>query len=214
MAKELRAYSRALKLNSNQIAQTWVRVTAEDTSRAQDASFRPGLEIAGLALLKALKDTGIEMDLTGAIDSVRAAWGTYLAGAKLCDDTTEELLSTLRSLTKSLGIVTDSDSSMVEPLISRLGLRQAFDIVLVSDEVGAYKPSPRVYLAALQKANAQPESSLFVSNSRVDTLGALATGMGAVWVRRGIIHSNSEGIEGAIVIRDMSALPQVIREAA
>lgn len=184
MAGEIAACYPTLATEAAGIALYWVRHTAKDTLEAQGARYRPGLEIAAAALVEAFAQRRTEVQLSVAGKHVQTAWRGYLRQARLCPDVTLDFLKKLRSLVRGLGIITDSDTTMVKPLMDRLGLAGLFGVVLVSDTVGAYKPDPKIYRAALDLAGAAPGTSAFVSNSPTDLRGAAEVGMKPVLVRR------------------------------
>ena len=207
MAGEVQARFPELATHGGRIAKAWVVNTTEATARAQGIAFRPGLEIAGLALAEAFAEVGGRLRDDAAVALVQDAWRLYLGRAALYSDVTEGLLRTLRSRMTVLGIITDSDTSMVTPLLDRFELRDLFDVIVVSDSVGAYKPDPRIYRAALERASGRPESSVFVSNSLVDLKGAAAVGMVAIWVRR------TREFQRALwtpAVGDLRELPQIL----
>jgi putative hydrolase of the HAD superfamily len=62
------------------------------------------------------------------------------------------------------------------------GLKPFFKTVTTPEEVGAYKPAPVVFEAALQAAGAFPESSILIGDGwEADVLGAAAAGMDQVY---------------------------------
>jgi putative hydrolase of the HAD superfamily len=65
------------------------------------------------------------------------------------------------------------------------GLLRPFAAILMSSEVGAAKPHPRMFAAALQKMNARPESTLHIGDDPGNDLeGARAAGWHAAWIQR------------------------------
>lgn len=185
MAAEIRHRLPTIATQADRVSCAWVLATIEATSKAHGSTFRPGSEIAGMALLEVAAGAGVTLALPEATRFVREAWEAYVPVACFHDDVANALES-LRSKANVMGIVTDSDSAMVEPLLRRLKIRDVFNVVVVSDQVGAYKPDPRIYLAALRDGGTEAGLSLFVSDSPTDLEGARAVGMGTVWVRRGM----------------------------
>jgi HAD superfamily hydrolase (TIGR01509 family) len=89
----------------------------------------------------------------------------------------EETLRFLRALGLSLAVVANWDYSLHEHL-ERHRLREAFDAVVVSAEVGGRKPDPAPFRAALEQLRAEPARTLHVGDHRPhDEVGALAAGM-------------------------------------
>lgn len=84
-----------------------------------------------------------------------------------------------------LGVVANQAAGTEERL-RNWGLRDCFEIVCSSAELGVAKPDPRIFEIALEKAGAAPEAC-FMIGDRLDNDVAPAKrlGMGTVWVRQG-----------------------------
>jgi 2-haloacid dehalogenase len=210
MAQELRTAFPNRRFRPEAVATEWVKRTAQGTVQAQGPKFRPGFDLTCEALQAALDSAGVRIDWGQAAALVDKAWGTYLDRPKLYDDVGPPLFQALRSMARTLGVVTDSDNRMVRPLFRRLGLSDVFDVIIVSESVRAYKPEPRIYRAALDAVHAKPEASLFVSDSTIDLQGASRVGMGTIWIRRRPT-SDSPAPPGARILNDLRKLPAVLR---
>jgi HAD superfamily hydrolase (TIGR01509 family) len=55
-------------------------------------------------------------------------------------------------------------SHSTRPTVERLALDREFDAVILSFEVGAKKPQPEIYRAALEALGARPQTSVFVDD--------------------------------------------------
>jgi HAD superfamily hydrolase (TIGR01549 family) len=87
------------------------------------------------------------------------------------------------------GIITNADEKIVN-LVQDLGLNSYIDIIITSQKIGAEKPSPRIFLAALEKAGVKPSEAIYVGDQyQSDTLGAGGVGMQAILLDRYDIHS-------------------------
>jgi putative hydrolase of the HAD superfamily len=86
-----------------------------------------------------------------------------------------ETLERLAARTR-LAVVANWDSSLREQL-DRLGLDRYFDAVVTSAEVGAAKPDPAIFLAALRRLDVEPARAVHVGDEPIDEEGALAAGM-------------------------------------
>ena len=64
-------------------------------------------------------------------------------------------------------------------------LRQIFDTLVISGEVGMRKPQPEIYLLAAERAGARPEDCVFVDDFSVNVEGAEAVGM------KSIVHKDA-----------------------
>jgi putative hydrolase of the HAD superfamily len=104
-----------------------------------------------------------------------------------------ELLARLTSLKARLGIISNFDRRLYD-ILAQLGVRDAFEHVIISSEVGARKPAARIFLAAARRFNVEPHEILHVGNEpESDIAGA----------RRA-------GFEALLVGEDRSALPALV----
>jgi HAD superfamily hydrolase (TIGR01509 family) len=96
------------------------------------------------------------------------------------DARTPAALSRLRAAGLRLGIVSNSDGK-VDQALRAAGLREYFDVVIDSGQVGIEKPDPRIFRAALDALGIAPGEALYVGDLyEVDVLGARAAGIEAV----------------------------------
>jgi putative hydrolase of the HAD superfamily len=81
-----------------------------------------------------------------------------------------------------LGIVSNFYGNL-EAVCRGAGLAPLFGVMVDSQRVGAEKPDPPIFQAALRPLGAAPETTLFVGDSlRRDREGARRLGMGFVWI--------------------------------
>ncbi len=163
----------------------WARRTAGRLPAAQGRGFRRERDLAADALAELLKGRAVSFD-AGRL--VRAAWADFAETCVLHDDVSTDWIRSLRSRTAGLAIVTDGDVEAVMPLIGRLGLRPLFDATILSENVRAYKPNPKVYRAAMTALKATPRDSVFVSDAPLDLEGAAALGMSTALIDRGLFY--------------------------
>jgi HAD superfamily hydrolase (TIGR01509 family) len=105
-----------------------------------------------------------------------AAWqpGHHLA------PTTPVLLETLRDRGLKTGLVSNGfdPPDLVRAELSRLGVAQLLDVIVMSGDVGARKPDPAIFRYALERLGVEPEHALMVGDSVPnDIAGAKALGM-------------------------------------
>ena len=100
-----------------------------------------------------------------------------------------ETMAAVRQRGLKVGLLSNWDHRL-RPVLEGLGLVPLLDAVVISCEVGAEKPDPRIFHAAGSVLGvACAEEVLHVGDSyRDDVLGALAVGMGAVLVERAGKH--------------------------
>jgi putative hydrolase of the HAD superfamily len=100
----------------------------------------------------------------------------------------DDVMPCLRELKKrglKLGIISNWDTRL-RPLLRALQLDSYFDSIVVSAEVGARKPDPRIFQAAAAQMGLPPAAILHVGDSlREDVAGARAAGFQALPLTRG-----------------------------
>jgi putative hydrolase of the HAD superfamily len=88
-------------------------------------------------------------------------------------------------------IVTNGTVEQQTSKIDRLALSDTMDLALTSEEVGANKPQPSIFLRALDRLGVCAEEAIMIGDiCQVDIKGANEVGMPTCWIRRGI-HSGS-----------------------
>jgi HAD superfamily hydrolase (TIGR01549 family) len=87
-----------------------------------------------------------------------------------------EALQILRGAGLALACVSDWDVGVGRQL-ERAGLGSFLDVVVSSAEIGAKKPDPRVFQAALERLGVASERALHIGDGEGDRDGALAAGL-------------------------------------
>jgi putative hydrolase of the HAD superfamily len=71
----------------------------------------------------------------------------------------------------------------VEQILARIGIRQFFDEVLVSGQLGVRKPHPAVFAELTRRLKLSPEEIIFVGDElQTDIVGALGAGLCTTWM--------------------------------
>jgi putative hydrolase of the HAD superfamily len=90
-----------------------------------------------------------------------------------------ELLQDLRSAGFRLGIISNFDLRLYE-ILKHVGVLDLFEQIVVSSQVGAEKPSPRIFEEALRRFGVEPAELLHVGDDeKADGDGARALGIQA-----------------------------------
>ncbi len=102
-------------------------------------------------------------------------------------DDTAPALQGLRALGLAVAVLSNVDQSS-EALLGDLGLRPHVDFLLTSREVGADKPHPPIFLAALERAGVSAHQAVHVGDQvDTDVVGARSAGMHAVLLERPLL---------------------------
>jgi putative hydrolase of the HAD superfamily len=95
------------------------------------------------------------------------------------------LLNQLSVRGYKLGLITNGTSERQNAKLDLLGIRDYFDVTLISAEVGYEKPDPLIFLLALEALGVEAEEAIYVGDHpRNDVEGADFAGITPVW-RRG-----------------------------
>jgi 2-haloacid dehalogenase len=70
------------------------------------------------------------------------------------------------------------------PSVKAAGLKPLLDAVLSVEEVGVYKPHPKVYQLAVDRLGVPADAIAFQSSNAWDAYAASAFGMQVVWCNR------------------------------
>lgn len=116
-------------------------------------------------------------------------------------------LRTLRGRGLLTGLISNMDMGGDE-LVASLGLAGLFHVAVTSGDVGAAKPNPAIFRAALSSAGVQPHEAIHVGDQlSSDVQGALAAGIGAVLIDRDRNHPHYRGCPR---IESLSELPALL----
>lgn len=114
-----------------------------------------------------------------------AAWRIY--------DDVRPTLAALSECGVRLGVISNWDDRL-RPLLKSLGLADRFEVIIVSCEIGASKPSPDPFQAAIKAFNLAASEVLHVGDSaEMDMAGARAAGFYAAQIVRGNHHGLGPG---------------------
>jgi putative hydrolase of the HAD superfamily len=112
------------------------------------------------------------------------------------------VLAHLRAAGARLAVVSNWDISLHD-VLERTQLRALVDVVVISAELGAAKPDPAIFRAALQRLGATASDAVHVGDSvEHDVAGARAAGLEAVLVAR----NGAQPPDGVRVVASLDGL--------
>jgi putative hydrolase of the HAD superfamily len=101
------------------------------------------------------------------------------------------VLGELRKSKKIVLITNFDHSPHIKKLITKTGLAEYFDEVIISDEAGCKKPSPDIFNIALEKIGLKKEEVVYVGDNIVDDIGgASSAGIKPVLISRNSKSNN------------------------
>jgi len=95
-----------------------------------------------------------------------------------------EMLVRLRRAGMRTAILSNGNPWMLKALVDKAGLGESFDALLSVEEVGVFKPHPRVYQLATDRLGVPARAISFQSSNGWDAHGAASFGMRVVWCNR------------------------------
>jgi putative hydrolase of the HAD superfamily len=96
----------------------------------------------------------------------------------------EEVLQELKRRSIQLGVISNWDCT-ARDILSRAGLTEYFDHLVISCEVDCSKPDARIFKLALEKASVEPDRCIYVGDNYYDDcLGSRKVGMNPLIINR------------------------------
>ena len=121
-----------------------------------------------------------------------------------------ETLRRLRSGGMKTAILSNGSPTMLQAAIESAGLAGLLDGVFSVEEVGVYKPHPKVYQLAVDRLGIPASAISFQSSNAWDAYAASAFGMQVVWCNRyGQIRERLPGSPDR-VIKSLAELPPLV----
>lgn len=181
---------------------TWIAFDLNGTLLDPAALLGPGREDLGRAVLDDAVMQAMADTLTGGhrpfTDYMRAALERRLACEGANGDALDEALqratrlpslpdaaaalATLVEAGYRIAVVTNSAADAASAALRSAQLDALVDFVVGADEVGAFKPDPRVYRHAAARLGVAPSAICLVAAHAWDVLGAMRAGWQAAWV--------------------------------
>jgi putative hydrolase of the HAD superfamily len=153
-----------------------------------------------------LKEAGITQTAE-LVRAVLSKWRGVDFKLVLFDDV-KPVLSQLKASGLILGLISNIDRS-VTPMLERLGINQLLSLSVTSEEVGATKPDPRIFEAALARASVNPPEAAYVGDQpEIDMAGAKKVGMKAILLDRHNFYAN---LSDSFRITDLKHLIEIIK---
>jgi putative hydrolase of the HAD superfamily len=121
--------------------------------------------------------------------------------------------STLETLCRKgykLGIIANQNPGL-EKRLENWGLRQYFEVIAASADIGCAKPDKEIFERAFELAGCTAQESIMVGD-RLDNdiIPAKAVGMKTVWVKNGLAKYQSANLGKAVADDQISSLSELL----
>lgn len=129
----------------------------------------------------------------------------------LFDDTLPTLQHIRRQLPGvKLAILSNGAVEMLNAVVTHNKLDVLLDAVLSVDEVGIFKPDPRVYQLCCDRLGIDRDGIGFVSSNGWDAAGARAFGLSTFWINRAAAPVEVLGVTPDHVLQSLADLPDLL----
>jgi 2-haloacid dehalogenase len=127
-----------------------------------------------------------------------------------CYPEVPETLSILKNRGFKLVILSNGTPVMLEAAVKNSGIENLIEKNFSVEEVGIFKPDPRVYQIAVNGLSVNPEEIVFQSSNAWDASGASAFGFKVAWVNR--FGQSEERLPGKpdVEVRSLVELPDLL----
>jgi 2-haloacid dehalogenase len=122
-------------------------------------------------------------------------------------------LAKLKAAGLGIAILSNGSPRMLAAAVASAGIGDSLDAVLSVEDVGVYKPDPRVYRMAVDRFAVDRREVCFVSTNGWDASGAAHFGLEVVWLNRfALAPERLPGMPGTVVT-GLDALPRLLGRA-
>ena len=94
------------------------------------------------------------------------------------------VLTRLKQAGFKTAVLSNGSPNMLNAAIESAGISDALDAAFSVEEVGIYKPDPRVYQLAVNQLGVKPEEISFQSSNAWDAVAAATFGFRVAWINR------------------------------
>lgn len=153
-------------------------------SRVEARSPEEQLEIGIRYEETILAEAGIKADRETLLQVLKGVQQLYKGITFILFEDVPSVLKTLKQQDLILGLLTNVNQNM-DAICRKLGIEPYLNFVVTSQEVGADKPSPSIFLAALERAGVSASEAIHVGDQyKMDVVGARGVGISPILIDR------------------------------
>lgn len=119
-------------------------------------------------------------------------------------------LTMLKKRGVQLAILSNGTPAMLEAAVKSSGLKKLLDPLLSVEEVGIYKPDPRVYRLTTKRLNLKAKQIVFLSANAWDAVGAAHAGLHVAWINRFNQRRERLPSQPDVEIKSLADLPALL----
>ena len=123
---------------------------------------------------------------TAFVEAAIAEQMRQLRHAMECPEENRAALVRLQSAHRMAVVSNFDHGPTVEAALADFGIRDRFEVVVISADVGWRKPHPEIFREVLRRMGTAPEHAVFVGDTPdADVVGPHGVGMDTIWIDRG-----------------------------
>ena len=111
---------------------------------------------------------------------------------------------------KRLAILSNGTPAALGAVVDNAGLNTMFEQILSIEEVGIFKPDPRVYQLVVDRLELERERIGFISSNGWDAAGAKAFGFTVFWVNRGGAPVEALGVRPDYIVNGVDEVARLV----
>jgi len=119
------------------------------------------------------------------------------------------MLAKLKAAGKKTAILSNGSPDMLEGAVDFAGIRTYLDAVISVEDVGIFKPAPKVYELVEQQMGCSRDEVLFVSSNGWDAACATGFGFQTAWVNRAGEPMDRLPWTPAHTLSDLTTIPEL-----
>jgi HAD superfamily hydrolase (TIGR02253 family) len=138
-------------------------------------------------------------------------WNAFLKNMRMKKDVLETLKK-IKAKGFKTALISDLTTHIQLRKMNKLKITPYIDFLVTSEEAGAEKPHPIMFLLALNKLRVSPEESIMVGDNPINDIeGANAVGIDSVLLGRGKIEKEKEDYQNPkFVIKEIPELLKIL----
>ena len=100
-------------------------------------------------------------------------------------------------------------------LLDKFGIKEYFERILISVEIGWRKPKAEIFLEALDLLGINPQDAIFVGdNYEADVVGSKSVGMSVIWINKSDEQIKDKNLKPDYVVSNFSEIKKYINHRA
>ena len=152
-----------------------------------------------------LAHAGVTVDLPTASSIFEVVWEKRQGFALFPD--VIPMLRALEGRGYKMGLVSNMEGNLDQMAVD-LGIARFMSFAVTSEQVGAAKPNPPIFLEAMKRAGVLPRETVHIGDQPyADVDGAMGVGIRPVLLDRDHVH---DGFQGAPVVHSLNEFPALL----